>query len=182
MIYELEKIELWGNSSLNYYTLGLMITKYLLAAALITFLLSLFASSSTDSKENQDTNDIWVADDIWVDTFAFCLSTAIISGILTFIMSMGIGEYTSHKVPLSTIGDKITIQGEKVVIDKFDEPYGYESFSEDKGESTPKRNAEQIFKFEYNELYESGKLITEKGSYYELSKEDAKFLKERGVS
>ena len=70
----------------------------------------------------------------------------------------------------------------KVVIDKFDEPYGYESFSEDKGESTPKRNAEQIFKFEYNELYESGKLITEKGSYYELSKEDAKFLKERGVS
>ena len=176
MIYELEKIELNGISWLNYYTLGLMITKFLLAAALIIFLLSLFTSSSTDSKENQDT------DDIWVDTFALCLSTAIVSGIITFLMSTGIGEYTSHKVPLSTIGDKITVQGEKVVIDKFDEPYGYESITEKKDESDPKSNTEQIFKFEYNELYESGKLITEKGSYYELSKEDVKFLKERGAS
>lgn len=113
MIYELEKIELWGNSSLNYYTLGLMITKFLLAATIIIFLLSLFNSSSTDSKD-QDT------DDIWVDTFAFCLSTTIASGMITFLMSTGIGEYTSHKVPLSTIGDKITVQGEKVVIGKSD--------------------------------------------------------------
>ena len=175
MIYELEKIELWGNSSLNYYTLGLMTTKFLLAAAFITFLLSLFNSSSTDSKEDQDT------DDIWVDTFAFCLTATIISGIVTFLMSTGIGEYTTHKVPLSTIGDKVTVQGEKVVIDKFDGPYGYESLTEKKDESDPKRDTEQIFKFEYNELYESGKLITEKGSYYELSKEDVKFLKERGA-
>lgn len=180
MIYELEKIELWGNSSLNYYTLGLMITKFLLAATIIIFLLSLFNSSSTDSKD-RDTDDIWVADDIWVDTFAFCLTTTIVSGIVTFLMSTGIGEYTTHKVPLSTIGDKVTVQGEKVVIDKFDEPYGYESLTEKKDESNPKSNTEQIFKFEYNELYESGKLITEKGSYYELSKEDVKFLKERGA-
>lgn len=176
MIYELEKIELNGISWLNYYTLGLMITKFLLAAALIIFLLSLFTSSSTDSKENQDT------DDIWVDTFALCLSTAIVSGIITFLMSTGIGEYTTHKVPLSTIGDKITVQGEKVVIDKFDGPYDYESLTEKKDESNPKSNTEQIFKFEYNELYESGKLITEKGSYYELSKEDVRYLKERSAS
>ena len=174
MLYELEKIELWGNSSLNYYTLGLMITKFLLAATIIVFLLSLFNSSSTDSKDQDN-------DDIWVDTFAFCLSTTIVSGITTFIMSTGIGEYTTHKVPLSTIGDKITVQGEKVVIGKFDEPYGYESLTEKKDESNPKSDTEQIFKFEYNELYESGKLITEKGSYYELSKEDVKFLKERGL-
>lgn len=160
---------------MNYYTLGLIITIFSLTAAIMCFLMYSLNLSDTDRQDDQDT------DDTWLDTAAFFTSSFIVMGITTLILSMGIGEYTSHKVPLSTIGDRISVQGEKVVIGKFDNPYGYESFTEDKGESTPKRNAEQIFKFEYNELYESGKLITEKGSYYELSKDDAKFLKERGA-
>ena len=162
MIYELEKIELLGISWLNYYTLVAIIT---VGCLLVGFILV----CADDEKETL--SDI-------ASTF---ISVGVGLGAVTFILSTGIGEYTTHKVPLSTIGNKITVQGEKVVIDKFDKPYGYESFTEDKGDSTPKRNTEQIFKFEYNELYESGKLITEKGSYYELSKEDVKFLKERGA-
>ena len=173
MIHELVKIELWGNSWLNYYTLGLIITVFSLSAAITLLMLSVLNSPDTDRRDDLDD------DDTLFNAAAFFLSLFIVIGITTFIMSTGIGEYTSHKVPLSTISDKITVQGEKVVIDKLDEPYGYESFTENKDESNPKSDTEQIFKFEYNELYESGKLITEKGSYYNLSKEDVKFLKEK---
>lgn len=175
MIYELEKLELNGVSWLNYYTLGLIGTIFSLVAAIILFLLLSLNSTYTDSKDDQNN------DNILLDAAAFFLSSFIICGFITLLMSTGIGEYTTHKVPLSTIGDKITVQGEKVVIDKFDEPYGYESLTEKKDESNPKSDTEQIFKFEYNELYESGKLITEKGSYYKLSKADVRYLKERGV-
>ena len=176
MIYELEKIELNGISWLNYYTLGLIVTIFSLVAAIILFLLLSLNSTYTDRKDDKDTNNIML------NAAVFFLSSFIICGFITLLMSTGMGEYTTHKVPLSTIGDKITVQGEKVVIDKFDEPYGYESLTEKKDESNPKSDTEQIFKFEYNELYESGKLITEEGSYYKLSKEDVKFLKERDVS
>ena len=162
MIYELEKIELLGISWLNYYTLCAIHT---VGCLLVGFILV------CADDEKKTLSDI-------ASTF---ISFGVGLGVVTAVLSMGIGEYTSHKVPLSTIGDKITVQGEKVVIDKFDNPYGYGRFTEDKGDGTPERNTEQIFKFEYNELYESGKLITEKGSYYELSKEDIKFLKERGA-
>lgn len=175
MIYELEKLELNGISWLNYYTLGLIVTIFSLVAAIILFLLLSLNSTYTDRKDDKNT------DNIMLDATAFFLSSFIMCGFITLLMSTGMGEYTTHKVPLSTIGDKITVQGEKVVIGKFDEPYGYESLTEKKDESNPKSDTEQIFKFEYNELYESGKLITEKGSYYELSKEDVKFLKERGA-
>lgn len=160
---------------MNYYTLGLIITIFSLVAAIILLLLLSLNSSNTDRKDDQDTNNILL------DAAAFFLATFIVIGMTTLIMSTGIGKYTSHTVPLSTIGDKITVHGEKVVISKFDNPYGYESFTENKSESGPDRDAEQIFKFEYNELYESGKLITEKGSYYELSKEDVRYLRERGA-
>lgn len=175
MIYELEKIELNGISWLNYYTLGLIVTIFSLVAAIILFLLLSLNSTYTDRKDDKDTNNIML------NAAVFFLSSFIICGFITLLMSTGMGEYTTHKVPLSTIGDKITVQGEKVVIGKFDEPYGYESLTEKKDESNPKSDTEQIFKFEYNELYESGKLITEKGSYYKLSKADVRYLKERGV-
>lgn len=166
MIYELEKLELFGISWLNYHVAFWILT---IACLLISFIIICFDTQS-------DTNN---SDEINVDAAMF-LSAFIVFGFLTFLTSGGLGKYTSHTVPLSTIGDKITVHGEKVVIGKFDNPYGYESFTENKSESVPNRDAEQIFKFEYNELYESGKLITEKGSYYELSKEDARYLKERG--
>mgnify|MGYP001018114916 CR=1 FL=1 len=163
MIYELEKIELLGISWLNYYTLCAIHT---VGCLLVGFILV------CADDEKKTLSDI-------ASTF---ISFGVGLGVVTAILSTGIGEYTTHKVPLSTIGDKITVQGEKVVIDKFDSPYEYNSLTEKKDESNPKSNTEQIFKFEYNELYESGKLITEKGSYYELSKEDVRYLKERGAS
>ena len=169
MIYELEKLELLGLRWLNYHVVFWILT---IVCLLIGFIIICF-----DAQEDRDEDK----EDEMSDGAAMFLSAFVVFGFLTFFTSGSLGKYTSHEVPLSTIGDKITVQGEKVVIDKFDEPYGYESLTEKKDESNPKSDTEQIFKFEYNELYESGKLITEKGSYYELSKEDVKFLKERGA-
>ena len=107
----------------------------------------------------------------WFYTFAQHNWTAINFGDL--------GKYRSNTVSLSTVGDKITVHGDKVKIEKFDKQYGYEYSTFKESEYTPSRDTDQIFKFEYNEFYETGKLITEKGGYYELSKEDTKFLKEK---
>ena len=92
------------------------------------------------------------------------------------------GNYRSHTVPLSKIDNKITVNGEKVVIEELDELYNYHDYTKDTGEFghyRPNSNSRQIFKFEYSELYESGKLIRENGNYYTLSKEDIKYLKSK---
>lgn len=105
------------------------------------------------------------------------------SAVVTFMMVTS-GNYRSNTVPLSKIDNKITVQGEKVVIDELDESYGYHEYSNDDtefGKRKANRDSRQIFKFEYSDLYESGKLIKENGSYYNLSKEDIKYLKEKGA-
>lgn len=93
------------------------------------------------------------------------------------------GNYRSNTVPLSKIDNKITVNGEKVVIEELDELYDYHDYIKDTGEfghHRPNKNIRQIFKFEYSELYETGKLISENGNYYALSKEDVRYLKEKG--
>ena len=102
----------------------------------------------------------------------------LISAVVTFMMATS-GNYRSNTVPLSTIDNKITVQGEKVVIDEFDKPYGYHEYANNDDQS-PRNDIKQIFKFEYDELFESGKLTNENGDYYKLSKEDIKYLKEKG--
>ena len=105
------------------------------------------------------------------------------SAVVTFMMATS-GNYRSNTVPLSYIDNKITVNGEKVVIDELDELYGYHEYSNDDTEFGNRKangNSRQIFKFEYSDLYESGKLIKENGSYYNLSKEDIKYLKVKGA-
>ena len=107
----------------------------------------------------------------------------LISAVVTFMTATS-GNYRSYTVPLSKIDNKITVQGEKVVIDELDGPYGYHEYSNDNtefGQRKANSNSRQIFKFEYSDLYESGKLIKENGSYYNLSKEDIKYLKGKGA-
>ena len=104
----------------------------------------------------------------------------IILAVFTIYSIGDTGKYDMKTIGLSTLDDKITVNGDKVTIEKFDKPYGYEDLTHSENEYTPKCDTDQIFKFEYNEFYESGKLITEKGGYYELSKEDARYLKGKG--
>lgn len=62
-----------------------------------------------------------------------------------------------------------------MVIPNLPEGYRYDSVS-----GLPKPdNSEHIFKFEYDDIFETGILTDHEGRKYELNKEDSKYLKER---
>ena len=115
---------------------------------------------------------------------AFCL----IAGMLIVF-----GGWYGHKttedkvsdkqIPLSTVGDKINVDGDKVVIDVLDadkdnSKYHFTSSSTGK---YPQSNVKNIFKFETDDYYEASYLVAEDGGKIKLNEEDTKFLKEKGV-
>lgn len=81
-------------------------------------------------------------------------------------------------IPLSEIDNKITVEGEKVVIDKLDKNYNYNLFLQDDKAETMSSDR-HIFKFEYDELYETGKLTDQYGRYRMLDKEDIEYLRSK---
>ena len=171
MIYELEKVKLYGISWLNYSIIGLILTILLILLTVLWFKTVVVKASS---KLDEDFGSF---------VMLVLIFLTLISAFITFTTATS-GNYRSNTVPLSTIDNKITVQGEKVVIDELDELYDYYEYSNNDSEFGKRKangNSRQIFKFEYSDLYESGKLIKENGSYYELSKEDIKFLKEKGL-
>lgn len=166
MIYELTKVELYGISWLNYFTLGLILT--------IISLIVVFVFAYFDVKKNGDEDSV----------LSYCVSifvlVTLLCGIFTLFNVGDNGKYSTKTIALSTLDNKITVNGDKVTINKFDKPYGYDDLTHSEHEYTPKRDSDQIFKFEYDEFYESGKLLTENGGYYKLSREDARYLKGKG--
>lgn len=167
MIYEITKVELYGISWLNYFTLGLILT--------ILSLIAVFVFAYFDVKKNGDDDSV----------LSYCVSIfvliTLVCGIFTLFNCGENGKYNAKTIALSTLDNKITVNGDKVTINKFDKPYGYDDLTHSENEYTPKRDTDQIFKFEYDEFYESGKLLTENGGYYKLSREDARYLKGKGV-
>jgi len=152
MIFIREKVELFGISWLNYASLSLIIGLIALACAIYCYLRS--------------RDDVYFSE---IFAWIFC--------ILAFCSVMG--HYASYdkghsdkKLPLSAIDNKITVNGEKVAIDKLDENFGYLDSDID----SSKRN---LFKFDYDEIYETGKLIDEYSQEYKLSKEDIDYLRSK---
>ena len=96
MIYELEKLELFGIRWLNYHVVFWILT---ITCLLISFIIICFDAQTDKDIENELS-----------DVGAGFLSAFIVFGFLTFLTSGGLGKYTSHTVSLSTIGDKITVQ------------------------------------------------------------------------
>lgn len=81
-------------------------------------------------------------------------------------------------VPLSEIDNKISVKGQRVDIDKLDEKYGYENFK--LGDQSVKMSSDShTFKFEYDEVFESGKLSDEYGRYRMLDKDDIDYLRSK---
>lgn len=170
MIYELEKVQLYGISWLNYSIIGLILTILLIILTVLWIYKTIYKRCKLHP--------------------GLKLLVSYLLGALTFVCmvvtfsSWATGNYQSNTVPLSKIDNKITVQGEKVVIEELDELYTYHEYSEDSGkfgQRKASRNNRQIFKFEYDELYETGKLIQKNGGYYILSKEDIKYLTEKGM-
>lgn len=123
-----------------------------------------------------------------VDEFNPLYLLGLMFGIV--IVFCGVYGYSSTRenidnkqIPLSTVGDKINVDGDKVVIDVLDadkdnSKYYFSRLSTGK---YPQSNVKNIFKFEKDDYYEANYLVAEDGGKIKLSEEDTKFLKERGV-
>ena len=79
-------------------------------------------------------------------------------------------------VRLSEIDNKISVKGQRVDIGELDEKYGYENFKSG-NESVTMSSDSHTFKFEYDEVSETGKLSDEYGRYRMLNKEDIDYLR-----
>lgn len=152
MIFIREKVELFGISWLNYASLSLIIGLIALACAIYCYL--------------RCRDDVYFSE---IFAWIFC----ILAFIFTISTYTGPAEgHSIKKLPLSAIDNKITVNGEKVAIDKLDENFGYLDSDID----SSKRN---LFRFGYDEIYETGKLIDEYSQEYKLSKEDIDYLKSK---
>ena len=130
------------------------------------------------------TSDTW-----FLITFAFVTILAIVMValdriILAFVCLciMGYSLCQLHwpvdeTVHLQDVPIDIEVQGQKVVIPNLPDNYRYDSVS-----SLPKSdNNEHIFKFEYDDIFETGTLTDHEGRQYKLDKDDSKYLRERNI-
>ena len=81
--------------------------------------------------------------------------------------------------PLSEISNVITVQNNKVTIDKLPENYKFKKL--DEINVTLNSNEQHIFEFSHSDFYNEDRLIDRNGHLIKLNEEDTKFLKERGV-
>lgn len=81
-------------------------------------------------------------------------------------------------VPLSEIDNKISVKGQRVDIGELDKKYGYENFKSG-NESVTMSSDSHTFKFEYDEVFETGKLSDEYGRYRMLDKDDIDYLRSK---
>lgn len=154
MIYEREKLELFGINWLNYSDLFFIIGLILIAYAFY---------------RHRKSRVIGIR--------GVCEDVACALGIIALWLSLGFtfgvdGGHSVKDAPLSAIDNKISVSGEKVAIDKLDENFRYQDDYLD----SSKRN---LFKFEYDDIFESGKLINDVGHEYKLSKEDTSYLRSK---
>lgn len=92
-----------------------------------------------------------------------------------------VGSWTDNtKVkPLSELSNVITVQDNKVTIDKLPENYRFKKL--DEINVTLNSNEQHIFEFSHSDFYNEDRLIDRNGHLIKLNEEDTKFLKERGV-
>ena len=81
--------------------------------------------------------------------------------------------------PLSEISNVITVQDNKVTIDKLPENYRFKKL--DEINVTLNANEQHIFEFSHSDFYNEDRLIDRNGHLIKLNEDDTKFLKERGV-
>lgn len=101
--------------------------------------------------------------------------------ICMFTATVLVSIATLNRTPIVNINrldSQIHVDGAKITIDPLPEGYSYKFFSK---LYVPNSSEVNIFKFEQDEFYESAQLVAENGSELKLSKDEIKFLKERGA-
>ena len=113
---------------------------------------------------------------------------SILWGIITmvfltaFFIQLGRGQYQDAR--LKQIDSIIQVEGNKVMINKLPENYYYKDLKGNRigyDEDILNGKEKQVLVFEEDKTYNVSYLIDKYGRKYELSDDDTKFLKEKGV-
>ena len=102
--------------------------------------------------------------------------------LTAFFIQLGRGQY--QDAMLKQIDSIIQVDGNKVMINKLPENYYYKDLKGNRigyDEDILNGKEKQVLVFEEDKTYNVSYLIDKYGRKYELSDEDEKFLKERGV-
>ena len=101
--------------------------------------------------------------------------------LTAFFIQLGRGQYQDTQ--LKQIDSIMYIEGNKVIIDKLPKDYYYKNLNDDRfgNEDILNGKEKQVLVFEEDKTYNVSYLIDKYGRKYELSDDDTKFLKERGV-
>ena len=102
--------------------------------------------------------------------------------LTAFFIQLGRGQYQDAR--LKQIDSIIQVEGNKVMINKLPKDYYYKDLKDNRigyDEDILNGKEKQVLVFEEDKTYNVSYLIDKYGRKYELSDEDTKFLKERGV-
>jgi len=102
--------------------------------------------------------------------------------LTAFFIQLGRGQYQDAR--LKQIDSIIQVEGNKVMINKLPENYYYKDLKGNRigyDEDILNGKEKQVLVFEEDKTYDVSYLIDKNGRKYELSEDDTKFLKERGV-
>lgn len=102
--------------------------------------------------------------------------------LTAFFIQLGRGQYQDAR--LKQIDSIIQVEGNKVMINKLPENYYYKDLKGNRigyDEDILNGKEKQVLVFEEDNTYNVSYLIDKYGRKYELSDEDTKFLKEKGV-
>ena len=102
--------------------------------------------------------------------------------LTAFFIQLGRGQYQDAR--LKQIDSIIQVEGNKVMINKLPENYYYKDLKGNRigyDEDILNGQEKQVLIFEEDNTYNVSYLIDKYGRKYELSDDDTKFLKERGV-
>ena len=103
--------------------------------------------------------------------------------LTAFFIQLGRGQYQDTQ--LKQIDSIIQVDGNKVMINKLPENYYYKNLNGDQFGNEDKdvlnEKEKQVLIFEEDKTYNVSYLIDKYGRKYELSEDDTKYLKERGV-
>ena len=110
-----------------------------------------------------------------IRSMIIAVSLVIIS-VPVFITSLKPVELRAKDIPLSSVANQISIDGDKVKIDKLPEKIKYKPW---KLYHDDAHRSDQIFKFETDEFYNKSYLIDSDHVKYDLSEEDANYIKSK---
>ena len=161
-------------SNILYYTMIISLPLSIIVVALLFIWVCDFGDDSIVYRITHKINGYIRLEILWgIITMVF---------LTAFFIQLGRGQYQDAR--LKQIDSIIQVEGNKVMINKLPKDYYYKDLKGNRigyDEDILNGKEKQVLVFEEDNTYNVSYLIDKYGRKYELSDEDTKFLKERGV-